>query len=134
MKKSDFKKGQTVYLLVIEGSNAYRISGYEKRPFEERIKEAPVVSVGSKYITVEIGNIVASQIKFNIENNFNQEVDAGGRNYDIFLNRQDVYDYQEKKDLIKEIRDAFNSSLWFDHSKYSLDQLRRIKAILNENK
>ena len=132
MKKSDFKKGQVVYLFVLEDSNEYRIRGYEKRPFDARIKEAIVVSVGSRYITVKPDNS-PYEVKFGIQNNFRQHIDAGSIDYELFLTKQEAYDFQEKKSLVKEIRDDFNNTLWFNNSKYSLDQLRRIKEILNEN-
>lgn len=134
MKKSDFKKGQTVYLLVIEGSNEYRYrNSFYSESFENRIKEAVVVSVGTRYITTKPANS-PYEIKFDIQNNFRQSIDAGSYDYYLFLNKQDAFDYQEKRDLVKEIRNAFNDSLWFNTSKYTLGQLRRVKEILEETK
>lgn len=133
MKKSDFAKGQTVYLLVLEGSNAYRYrDAFYNESFENRIKEAVIVSVGSRYITTKPGDS-PYEVKFDIQNNFRQHIDAGSIDYELFISKQDAYDFQEKKVLFKEIRDDFNNSLWFNNSKYSLDQLRRVKEILGEN-
>jgi hypothetical protein len=52
MNKNDFKKGQKVYLFIIEGSNQYR--RIKDEPFDARIVPATVTSVGRKYITTAI--------------------------------------------------------------------------------
>ena len=128
MKKSDFTKGQIVYMFIIPGSNAYRY--VKDKAFESRIIPAAVVSVGNKYISVKPdkwtwGNV----IRFHADD-FSQVYDVGGADYQIFLSEQDIYDYQEAEDIYNFIKFSFSD--FKNQDKYSLSQLRRVREILKE--
>lgn len=122
MKKSDFTKGQKVYLFIIEGSNEFR--HVKEKPFSERIKPVIVTSVGKKYISVDLRG---TTVKFDVEDDF-QEVTNYSRNYELFLNEQSIYDYQESEDLYWQIKQNF--SHWRNEGQYSLAQLKQIKEII----
>lgn len=126
MKKSDFKKGQDVFLLIKEGSNEHR--RIKDKPFENRILRVTVTTVGSKYVTVQLNHW--EKISFDIADDFRQAYDCS-EDYKLFLTEQDIYDYEESRALFKEIRIAFAD--YSSSEKYSLKQLKAIKAIL-ENK
>ena len=130
MKKSDFTKGQTVYLFIIAGSNAHR--DIKDKPFKERILPATVLSVGSKYITVRPDKWNFDEVRFCVDKNFQQKYEAGGADYDLFLSEQDIYDCEESESIYYSIKNGFSS--WKNKGKYSLDQLSRIKAIMEESK
>lgn len=122
MQKSDFKKGQEVFILIIEGSNEHR--SLRNQALENRILRATVTTVGRKYITVEYRNW--PPILFDIEDDFRQLSDYSA-DYMLFLTEQDIYDYEERRTLFREIHNAFDC---FSSEKYSLEQLRKIKEIL----
>ena len=64
--RKDFVKGQTVYLLIEQGSNESRyITDKDNR--ENWIKEAVVQSVGTKMLTVKT-TIGYREVKFNMTN------------------------------------------------------------------
>ena len=128
MNKDDFKKDMRVYLFVIEGSNEYHY--LKNRPFEDRIWPATVISVGNKYITVRPDKWSFGEVRFRINERFRQEYKAGGEDYELFLTEQDIYDCEEAEVIYRTMRNGF--SQWKNDRKYSLDQLRRIKAIIEE--
>lgn len=128
MQKSDFTKGQTVYLYIIENSNAHRY--IKNKPFSERIIPATVKSVGKKYITVSDFHGYYDVAKFDINNDFWQSVDYGSPDYHLFLSEQDVYDYVKSEEIYASIRDVFNS--YKNQGKLTLKQLEEIKRILEE--
>lgn len=125
MQKSDFKKGQEVFLLIREGSNAFR--HLQNKAVENRIQRATVITVGNKYITVQLNRW--EKISFDIADDFRQAYDCC-EDYKLFLTEQDVYDYEERRTLFKTLHDAFDYSR---SEKYSLTQLKAIREIL-ENK
>lgn len=123
MQKSDFRKGQEVFLLIVEGGNEFR--SVRNQPFEKRILRSTVTKVGKKYITVEHRNW--PPILFDIEEDFRQVYDCS-EDYKLFLTEQAAYDYQEKITLFREIREAFG---WKNEEKLSLEQLKQIKNIID---
>ena len=128
MNKNDFKKGQKVYLFIVEGSNQYRY--VKDKPFEARIVPATVTSVGRKYITTAMDKNAWDVHRFEIDNNFFEDVSCGGMDYQLFLSEQDIYDDQEAEALYKEIQQSFKS--WKNVGRYSLKQLKTIKEIISE--
>lgn len=126
MNKDDFKKDMRVYLLIVKGSNAHRY--LKDKPFEDRILPATVLSVGNKYITVRPDKwSVGGEVRFRIQERFLQ---AGGIDYELFLTVQDIYDSEESESVYSSVRNSFSS--WKNNKKYSLDQLKKIKAIIEE--
>ncbi len=121
MKKSDFKKGQEVFLLVIEGSNMHRHIRDDSHL--ARIRKCIVTSVGSKYITVSVGHYSA---KFSIEENFVHVVEAGSRDYELFLTYDAVIDHLEYQNLQRIVRDFFSSQ----SEELTLEELRKISDII----
>lgn len=125
MSIKDFKVGQTVYVELI--GNASR----GKTP-EECIEEWKITSVGRKYI------------KANKTDNFWQEVvfeqrERDGRfaektnyspDYALYLTRREIEEKHEKTRLYREIENVFCG---YNHKKLTLEQLRRIKGILEES-
>ena len=97
MKKEDFQPGQTVYLL------EQRFMPYEYRVIEKRIKEAKVLSVGRKYITVERG----IKIKFDIANDF-REVTNYSINWNLFLSKEDIKKLLKRREMEKRVETAFH--------------------------
>lgn len=128
MKKSDFTKGQDVCLLVVEGSNAYRRRTYNL--LDDRLLPATVISIDSKYITVEIDHEGGRQVQFDISNRFLQHYEAGSNDFELFLTKQDALNTIKATKLYREVANGF--SRWYNDGKYSLDQLERIKAIMEE--
>ncbi len=121
MTKSDFHKGQGVYLLIIEGSNMHRHIRDDSKI--ARIRKAAVTSVGHKYVTVSCGRDSA---RFSIEDQFMQVVDAGSRDYQLFLTYEDVIDHLEYQQLHRFISDFFDKR----EKVLSLNELRSISDII----
>lgn len=94
MKKEDFKVGQTVYLLAIEYER------FEFHRIERRIKEVKVLTVGRKYITVNLGG----GMRFDITNEF-REVTNHSPTYRLYLSKEDIQREFKRKETIKEIQE-----------------------------
>lgn len=92
MEKSDFKVGQTVFLK----TRSYGMC-WEK----EKIEEATVRTIGRKYITVVISPY--REYQFDIEENFCEKTDRSPT-YDLYLSKEDIYDYWQKEYLLWKIR------------------------------
>ncbi|MFR3727703.1 hypothetical protein [Lacrimispora sp.] len=122
MKKEDFHKGQTVYLLLL--CNAAR-----GKHGEELIREATVTAIGNKYITVSPG-YYSTNVRFEIENNFREHSDYSPE-HKLFLSREEIVDRLEKEKLLCWFRDSFRI---FSQSKdFSLTALREAKEILEKS-
>ena len=100
MKKSDFKKGQSVFLFRVGDA----VRGRET--VEDRILSATVVSVGKKYITVDRG--FSRLVQFEIDRNFRQRTDYAAE-YELFLSEEDVYQSCKRNDMERTVRRAFDS-------------------------
>ena len=110
-----FHKGQTVYLESIQSFHTGHSS---------TIVPGVVKTVGSKFYTVERGPYVH---RFDKET-LREEVKIGGPMYNIFSSEQAVYDSRERFEIYSLLR-----FVAMEHDgRLSLDQLRRIKAILEE--
>ena len=97
MVKSDFKPGQTVYLLEV---------GYLKfdyRLIEKKIREVKVLSVGRKYITVDF----YGKMQFDIANDF-REVTNYSVNWKLFLSKEDIAQTVNRKKMEERIYTAFH--------------------------
>ena len=97
MRKADFKKGQTVYLLPI------RYVGYEYHRIEGLIKEAKVTTVGRQYLTAEY---YGRPIRFDIFHDF-REVNNCTPNYRLYLSKEDIRKEIKRKEEKKLIYDSF---------------------------
>lgn len=89
--------------------------------------ETTVVKVGRKYVTIIYGNKQFEK-RTNIDFALLEHVDWGYPSY-LFPSRKDAEEFVERNELAQWISTATRSSYQFQ---YSLDQLRRVKAILTE--
>jgi hypothetical protein len=111
--------GQQVFLKAV-GNNA-------RGRKEVFIREETISKVGRKYF--EVGNGYRP-LKFHIED-LSQEMGGYIADWTLYLSKQDILDEDESNDLHSDIRTAFSG---YGKSKYTLEQLRKIKAIVDENK
>lgn len=123
MKKSDFKKGQTVYLQWINDKARYLENS------EIKIEKAIVTSVSSKYITT---GEEYSKCQFEIDNNFNHKVDCGSSRYKLLLYPEQLEEENQAKEYLKIISDNFDNSWGSFKSDLPLEKLKKICDIINE--
>lgn len=129
MKKSDFKKGQEVFLYIADFSDQLR---YMKNPTTiDRTETGIVTSVGTKYITVI--NKKNWEYKFEIDNNFLEHINAGSRTYELFLREQDIYKYVSAQKDYEFIKSYFNSYKYTRNNKLSANCVKAIKDIILED-
>jgi hypothetical protein len=114
MNKDKLSVGQKVYLKPI--NNAARGGNKE-------ILEAEIVKVGRKYFELNRGLIK----KYSMENL--EQVTEYTPDYKLYFSKQDILDEYETNSLYSEIESKFGA--WAKKD-LTLDQLRRIKAIINE--
>lgn len=110
MTIKDFSPGQTVYIL----SGKY-------------ISERKVKSVGRKYVKIE-SNWDERFSETDDSNNFLVSSNTWGAQDRLFASIEDYNDYKEQEELKRKLLCDVHS--WTQ--KLSLDQLRRINAIINE--
>lgn len=104
------KVGQTVYLR-------------KGRIRQSQVIEAKIISVGKKYFTVKHG---LSKIKLFIDGMC--EVDSSGHPWNTYLSMKEI---EEEDETISLATYLYHSA---EYSRLSLDQMRRIKAIIEEEK
>lgn len=88
MHKNNFKVGQMVYLKTRWFGMCWE---------HEEIEEATIKTIGRKYITVAVSPY--REYQFDIEENFREKTDTSPT-YDLYLSRQDIYDYWQKEYLL----------------------------------
>ena len=91
MEKSDFKVGQTVFLKTRSFGMCWE---------KEKIEEATVKTIGRKYITV--ADPSCREYQFDIEGDFCEKTDCSPT-YELYLSKQDIYDYWQKEYLYRKI-------------------------------
>ena len=124
-QKSDFKKGQKVYLYVT-GNEARRT----KPGIENRIREAVVKTVGRKYITVGYPNRQYFEAKFEIDNDFRQFYETGTIDFVLYLTKEEIYEDLGAWQLQKFIRDEIRTDSVM--SKISKEDLETIADIVSK--
>lgn len=127
-RKLDIKKGDTVYVKIEEMSNAARRVKMSMNNIDEWLFEGVVVSVGRKYITVKWNDW--KEAKFSIEKDYREHYTCGGADYKLYANKQEVLDEKESDIIYSQIREKF--SVYRNNHKLSLDQLKRIREIIEE--
>ncbi len=119
----DFSVGTTAYAISDKhGNGNYEMSEYR------------VTSVGRKYVTVTGMALSVSAFRFGISaasNEYLAEIMDYGWPKKLFPTKKKAEEYIEKENLRKWLDDAF---MYPKAKEYSLDQLRRVKAILEEKK
>lgn len=116
MKRSELSVGQTVYIKPT--GNAVR--------YGTGIIETKVSKIGTKYIETEK---FGDRHKFNISDGKEKHRGYGyGYDYILYLTKQEINDMNEREKLLRNLHYDWYS---FD---LTLDQLRMIKAIIDEGK
>lgn len=115
MERKDFEIGQTVYIEPVCYTTRYGTD----------IIETKISKIERKYIeTEEFGD----RHKFNISDGTDENRGYGGYGYLLYLTRQEMDDKNERQELLRNLQRD-----WY-HLNLTLDQLRRIKAIIEEDK
>lgn len=129
-RKLNLKKGDKCIMAVVPMSNFSRGMDLSLKNIDNWTYEGEVVSVTKKYITILSGG---NNIKFEVDNNYYEKVNRGGSNFKLYENLEDIRMETEKKELFSKIESAFSSSCLYNKTeKFTLDQLRRINDIINE--
>lgn len=119
-----FVKGQEVWL-ELTGNLAKNLSG------DNQVISGEVLSVGTKYVHVQPNGGYGRPTKFDIKSL--HEIGDWTGNYSLYLSKQDILDKRESRKLNHRLFDKFSRSHG-NNFNLSLDQLRRIVAILDEDK
>lgn len=114
MERNELRIGQTVYIEPV--GNAAR-NGKD-------IIETKISKIGTKYIETEK---FCDRHKFNISDGKEKDTGYGyGYNYILHLTKQEIEDEKERQELLRDLHYD-----WY-HLNLTLDQLRKIKAIIEE--
>lgn len=115
MERNELYVGQTVYIR--PAGNAARSN--------KNIIETKISKIGKKYIETEH---FGDRNKFNISDGKEKDTGYGhGYDYILYLTRQEIEDEKEEGALLSH----FNCCNWYRFN-LTLDQLRRVKAIIEE--
>lgn len=110
------------------GTTVYLKSGYNTSRRNMEVVETTITKVGRRYIEVEAGNGVRRGIKFDITNGLKQVTNYTPE-WILYFSKEEIEEEQEY-DKLKEIcMKAFDR---WEGKEFTIDQLRRIKAILEE--
>lgn len=105
------KVGDTVWL---------QVSGNLARNNKVKIIETTIKSLGKKYITVDYRDV-----KFYVENK--RQVTDYRANYIFWNNMQELYESEERAELLSEIKSTFST---FGNPNLTTSQLRTIHSII----
>lgn len=94
---------------------------------EEWTWEVEVITVSKKYITVDFNG---TKEKFDIDFDYQQKVSRGESDYKLYMTREEVLNRIKANQLHSSIKSKFEGC---GNKKYTLNQLERIMAILNED-
>lgn len=124
MNIKDFKVGDTVFV---------RDYNYRSEEDTAKMREAVVTKVGRSIVYVKYKDFpYGSDYRFANEPEreyyLTQKVDAGTQNK-LFRSMSDCEDWIESEKLYRDIRGYFHTY----YTDLTLDQLRRIKSVLEEN-
>ncbi|MGL6184802.1 MAG: hypothetical protein ACRC1T_05425 [Clostridium chrysemydis] len=125
-RKLNLKKGDKCIMAIVEMSNASRRVNMRLENIKEWTWEVEVVSVGRKYITVKRNSY---EYKFDMENNY-YEKSIYSPDYILYQNIKEIYEEKEAE----AINDYIGSKIGqYGKPRLSLDKLKRIKNIIDEN-
>lgn len=113
--KHNLTIGQTIYWVS---------SKYIDRERVTKIKESKIATIGHKFFTLE-----DSRSKFSILEMRRYDSQFNQNEYRVYTSIQEIEDEREKGELIGFLHTMFSGN---NRSKLSLDQLRRIKQIIDE--
>lgn len=106
------------------GQTVYLEPGINKSRYNKDIIETTVTKVGNKYFQLENN----SRKKYEIDTL--KEVSEYCADYYVYLTRQEIEDKNEREKLTSYLRQMFGA---YGRVDLTLDQLRRIKKITEEN-
>lgn len=120
------------------GQIVYLKPGINKGRYDKSIKRGKVLKVGRKYYDVVLlinkdGEYVESRSKYKYYISDNTQVTDYCSDYYVYFSEQDILDEQEFEDIHWSISSLFGSVDCVKKS-LSLEQLRRIKDIIDEGK
>ena len=121
-KLNNKKVGDTVYLFEDGENTKRRLRG---EPLENKIIETTIIKIGRKYLTVNTGTQFDKTINYREKTNYCED-------YYLYAEKQDIYDLVEKENLLHLIYKKVDLYNYSNKNNISLDQLRRIKEILDE--
>lgn len=127
MKKLDLKKGDIVTLAIEKGSNASRGLNMSLANIDEWTVSAEVITVGRKYITVQLDNSWKEQKKFEIDNNYREKSECSN-DYRLFTSKDEVIRDRKSEMLCFEISKIFGN---WRRPDLSLETLEAIKELID---
>lgn len=130
-RKLELKVGQKVAVRIIGGSNASRYENMSLENIDNWCFDGEVIKIGRKYVTVKFNNW--QEYQFEIEGDYRNKYTAGGADYQLYLSKEEIIEEKESDDLYRDMQTRF-SSYGGNNGKFTLDQLKRIMSIINENK
>lgn len=121
MDIKNFKPGQDAYIILEDhGRNTDRV-----------IQKVKIVSIGKKYVKASPVGYRYTTDFFNLnDEEYLTENKDWGFPLKLFPSKQDADDYVERVETYGELRNKFQRYGMYD---FTLDQLRRIKNIFDEN-
>lgn len=130
-RKLNIVAGQEIALKIEMTSSKARGIIMTLDNIKDWIFEGVVTKVTKKqvYVSMKIGECINSEI-FVIDDNYKQKYTFGGANYKLYLSKEDVIEEFKANELYNSIRNDFEN---FENENLSLEQLQRIKSIINEN-
>ena len=124
----NLKKGDKCIVAIEKCSNASRYVDMSLENIDNWTYEGTVVTVGRKYITVGFNGW---EDKFTIDDDYRQKYTCGGADYKLYKDKQEVIDTIKRNILLYNL---FGSHRPAKINNLTLDQLKRINAIIEENK
>ena len=120
--------GQKVAVKIEDNSNASRYIDMSLENIDSWCFEGEVTKVGRKYITVKFRTYKEEQ--FSIEDDYRQKYTSGGADYKLYLFKEEVIEEREADAIYYQIKREFD--YYRNNSKFTLNQLIRIKSIIEE--
>jgi|GEM_PF-1900750 len=120
--------GQKVAVKIEDNSNASRYVDMSLENMDKWCFEGEVTKVGRKYITVKF--MTYKEEQFSIEDNYRQKYTWGGADYKLYLSKEEAIEEIEAEIFYRQVKYEFDS--YKNNSKFTLDQLKRIKNIIKE--
>lgn len=117
------KMGMTVFMLPFDG----------KRTDKSRVKEAEIVKIGRKYISVKMkdsSSLFPLLYQFDFTDDYYEKPDAcGRRDYGLFFSMEEIDDFFLHRELIAKINTESNYAYYL-----TTHQLKQICALLDKGK
>lgn len=119
--------GQHVWVKRI-GNEARHLDHKKDATIEDYISEAQVTSVARKYFTLKSESLYLGRSRFCIDDGL-EDGKGYSSGYRVYLNKQEILDEEESKNLHLEIREKY---FGLGRGPIALEKLRAIKDILSK--